>query len=233
MPSTTATAGSIEPAPQPLALTPTEHPILDELRDLAQSAPHRARIEGWRYLQELSAQDRRDQIGALFAAGTRPEHLDGAYEGLIVGKLFNVPEAVLANPLLAINPTWRGKTFEAESGTGFNRLIPLARYAMRVIAPLYRGLRRVGPEMVGFDFRYGAGVGLVAPSIPVIALDYSVEEYHNPSVRTFPIKRTRDEIVELLPGLYLGRALLTIHSGEIRTIAHFALRHFEDRDVRS
>jgi hypothetical protein len=112
-------------------------------------------------------------------------------------------------------------------------LIPLARYAMRVIAPLYRGLRRVGPEMVGFDFRYGADVGLVAPSIPLVALDYGVEEYRNPSVRTFPIKRTRDEIVELLPGLYLGRALLTMPSGEIRTIAHFALRHFEDRDARS
>ena len=137
------------------------------------------------------------------------------------------------NPLLAINPTWQGKTFNAESGTGFNRLIPLARYAMRVIAPLYRGLRRAGPEIVGFDFRYSADVGLVTPKIPVIALDYGIEEYCNPSVRTFPIKRTRDEIVELLPGLYLGRALLTMHTGEIRTIAHFALRHFENEEVRS
>ncbi|NMM91759.1 hypothetical protein B2J88_47020 [Rhodococcus sp. SRB_17] len=215
------------------AVTAVSGPILAELRELAQHAPGRARVEGWRYLRELSAADRRDQIGALFAAGTRPEQLDGAYEGLIVGKLFNVPEAALANPLLAINPTWRGKTFNAESGTGFNRLIPLARYAMRVIAPLYRGLRRVGPEIVGFDFRYSADVGLVTPNIPVIALDYGVEEYSNPSVRTFPIKRTRDEIVELLPGLYLGRALLRMHSGEIRTIAHFALRHFENEEVRS
>ncbi|OYD70087.1 hypothetical protein [Rhodococcus sp. OK302] len=215
------------------AVTAVSGPILAELRELAQHAPGRARVEGWRYLRELSAADRRDQIAALFAAGTRPEQLDGAYEGLIVGKLFNVPEATLANPLLAINPTWRGKTFNAESGTGFNRLIPLARYAMRVIAPLYRGLRRVGPEIVGFDFHYGADVGLVTPNIPLIALNYGVEEYSNPSVRTFPIKRTRDEIVELLPGLYLGRALLRMHSGEIRTIAHFALRHFENEEVRS
>ena len=233
MPSPQAAASVSAPAHQPNVLAPTDLPILDELRNLAASAPGRARIEGWRYLRELSDADRRQQIGALFAAGMQPEHLDGAYEGLIVGKLFNVPEAALANPLLAINPTWRGKTFDAESGTGFNRLIPLARYAMRVIAPLYRGLRRVGPEMVGFDFRYSADVGLVAPSIPVVALDYGVEEYRNPSVRTFPIKRTRDEIVELLPGLYLGRALLTMHSGEIRTIAHFALRPFEDQDARS
>jgi hypothetical protein len=206
--------------------------VIDELRDLATGAPRRARIEGWRYLRELGDGDRRAEIGALFASGTQPDGLNGVYEGLIVGKLFNVPEAALANPLLAINPTWRGKTFDAASGTGFNRLIPLARYAMRVIAPLYGGLRRVGPEMVGFEFRYRADVGRVAPTIPLIALDYGVEEYRNPSVRTFPIKRTRDEIVELLPGLYLGRALLTMHSGEIRTIAHFALRPLETGDGR-
>jgi hypothetical protein len=229
MSSTGATASAGAPAHE---ARPIGHPVLDELRDLADGAPRRARIEGWRYLRELSDADRRGEIGALFAAGTQPEELDGAYEGLIVGKLFNVPEAALANPLLAINPTWRGKTFDAETGTGFNRLIPLARYAMRVIAPLYRGLRRVGPEMVGFDFRYRVDVGLVAPRIPLIALDYGVEEYRNPSVRTFPIKRTRDEIVELLPGLYLGRALLTMRSGEIRTIAHFALRPLEDRNIR-
>ena len=232
MPSRTA-AVAAKPAPQPLAVTPASQPILQELRKLAENAPRRARIEGWRYLRELSDADQRDQISALFAAGTQPARLDGAYEGLIVGKLFNVPEAHLANPLLAINPTWRGKTFNAELGTGYNRLIPLARYAMKVIAPMYRGLRRVGPEMIGFDFRFKADVGLVAPTIPVVALDYGVEDYRNPSVRTFPIKRTRDEIVELLPGLYLGRALLTMHSGEVRTIAHFALRHFDNDGAQS
>ena len=228
MSSTQAAASADAPEREPLAQSPISHPVIDELRDLAAGAPRRARIEGWRHLRELGDADRRGEIGAMFAAGTRPDDLDGAYEGLIVGKLFNVPEAALANPLLAINPTWRGKTFDAVSGTGFNRLIPLARYAMRVIAPLYGGLRRVGAEVVGFEFRYSADVGRVAPTIPLIALDYGVEEYRNPSVRTFPIKRTRDEIVELVPGLYLGRALLTMHSGEIRTIAHFALRPLED-----
>lgn len=50
-------------------------------------------------------------------------------------------------------------------------------------------------------------------------------------MRTFPIKRTRDEIVELLPGLYLGRALLTMHSGEVRLIAYFGLREFTDESA--
>jgi hypothetical protein len=38
-------------------------------------------------------------------------------------------------------------------------------------------------------------------------------------------------VVELLPGLYLGRALLTMRSGEIRLIAYFALREFTDEST--
>ncbi|MES9537338.1 MULTISPECIES: hypothetical protein [unclassified Actinomadura] len=199
-------------------------PLLDELRALAAVSPCRARVAGWEYLRELGRKNDRAAISALFARGLPPGELDGRLEGLIVGRLFGIPEAALANPLLAIDPTWLGKTFDAAAGTGFNRLIPLARYAMRVIAPRYGGLRRAGNAMEGFDFDHRLDTGLIEPHIPVRALDYGVSAYRNPSVRTFPIKRTRDEIVELLPGLYLGRALLTMHSGEIRTVAHFALR---------
>ncbi|GGU90625.1 hypothetical protein GCM10010182_01560 [Actinomadura cremea] len=199
-------------------------PLLDELRALAARSPSRARVAGWEYLRELSRKDDRAAISALFARGLPPGRIDGKLEGLIVGRLFGVPEAALANPLIAINPTWMGKTFDAASGKGFNRLVPLARYAMRAVAPAYGGLRRVGDAMEGFDFDYAPGTGLIEPRIPVMALDYGVPEYRNPSVRTFPIRRTRDEFVELLPGLYLGRALLAMRGGGIRTIAHFALR---------
>ena len=203
--------------------------LLTDLRRLADTSPVLARQQGWDYLRELGARAARDQLAMLFGRGTAPEDLDGAYEGLIVGKLFGIVEAHLANPLLAVNPTWRGKTFDAASGIGFNRLIPLAR----VVAPLYGGLERVGREMVGFKFRFRTDVGLIAPTVPVCALDYGVEKFRNPSVRTFPIKRTRDEIVELTPGLYLGRALLTTYRGEVRLIAYFALRRFVDEDVQS
>jgi hypothetical protein len=203
--------------------------VLTDLQDLAGTAPALARSQGWHYLQELGKSNRRDQLASLFARGTAPAGPHGAQEGLIVGDLFGIPEAHLANPLLKINPTWRGKTFDTE--TGFNRLAPLARYAMRFVAPGYGGLRRVGPEMAGFDFNHSIDTAAVAPYIKVRALDYGVPEYRNPSVRTFPIRRTRDEIVELLPGLYLGRALLTMHSGEVRLIAYFALRDFADESV--
>jgi hypothetical protein len=133
---------------------------------------------------------------------------------------------------MKVDPTWRGKTFGPE--TGHNRLSPLAKYTLRAVAPRYRGMRRIGAEVAGFAFTHRIDTAAAAPFNQVRALDYSPAHYRNPSVRTFPIKRTRDEIVELLPGLYLGRALLTLPSGEVRLIAYFALREFSDeRSSRS
>jgi len=220
-------ASPISGKPIPADLS-TNSSALTDLRELARVAPVLARHHGWEYLRELGRNGRRDQLAALFARGEAPETIDGKLEGLIVGKLFGIPEAHLANPLMKIEPTWRGKTFDLAAGTGFNRLAPIARLVMPVIAPGYRGLRKVGDEVDGFGFDHRIDTAAAEPFNTVRALDYGVETYRNPSVRTFPIKRTRDEIVELTPGFYLGRALLTMPDGEVRLIAYFALRHFSD-----
>ena len=92
-------------------------------------------------------------------------------------------------------------------------------------------LRRSAPDRTrgaGYGFTHKLDTAAAEPFNEVRALDYSPAEYRNPSVRTFPIKRTRDEIVELVPRLYLGRALLTMPDGEVRLIAYFALREFSD-----
>lgn len=229
MPTTTKTSTAARTAARPASQRGS---LLDGLRDLAETSPVLARAQGWDYLRDLGNANNQQQLEALFARGWAPDGPDGVLQGLIVGPLFGIPEAYLANPLLKIDPTWRGKTFDAAAGTGFNRLAPIAKLAMPFIAPGYRGLRALDGEMVGFHFNHKIDTALVEPKIPVRALDYSVPEYRNPSVRTFPIKRTRDEIVELLPGLYLGRALLTMPDGEIRKIAWFALREFTDEATR-
>ncbi|TDY06475.1 hypothetical protein [Mycolicibacterium litorale] len=207
---------------------PASDSVLDELREIAGHTPGLARRLAWDYLRELGGRARHDQLAELFARGEAPDGPYGAMEGLIVGRLFGIPEAQLANPLMKIDPTWRGKTFDIEAGTGFNRLSPLARYTLRAVAPLYRGMHRAGDEVVGFEFTHRIDTAAAAPFNRVRALDYSPARYRNPSLRTFPIKRTRDELVELLPGLYLGRALLTMPDGEVRLIAYFALREFSD-----
>jgi hypothetical protein len=198
--------------------------MIAELRDLASARPTVARAAAWQYIKELGNRDDREALVELFGEGSAPEGPDGKLEGLIVGKLFGIPEALLANPLMRINPTWQGKTFDLSAGTGFNRLALIARLAMPVVAFGYRGLRPGDGEVEGFDFDHAIEEAKIEPRVMVRALDYGVPQYKNPSVRTFPIKRTRDEIVELVPGVYLGRALLTMPSGEIRLIAHFALR---------
>lgn len=218
-------SASVESKPTTVMRSET---VLGELCEMAETAPALARRLAWDYLRDLGDRARRDQLAELFARGTAPEGPNGAMEGLIVGNLFGIPEAYLANPLMKIDPTWRGKTFDIRSGTGFNRLSPLGKYTLRAIAPHYRGLRTAGSETMGFGFDHSIDTAAIHPYIPVRALDYSPEKYGNPSVRTFPIKRTRDEVVELIPGLYLGRALLTMPDGEVRLIAYFALREFSD-----
>ncbi|MEU1980954.1 hypothetical protein [Nocardia sp. NPDC019395] len=198
--------------------------MTDELKDRAATHPVSARAQAWDYLAGLGARDDHAALAEVFAAGVAPEGPDGKMEGLIVGKLFGIPEARLANPLMRIDPTWRGKTFDLAGGVGWNRLSPIARFVMPVVAGGYLGLRRVGAEMEGFDFAHALAPSWIEPDKVVRGLDYAVPEYRNPGVRTFPIGRTRDEIVEIIPGVYLGRALLRMNSGAIRLIAYFALR---------
>ncbi|WP_039827431.1 hypothetical protein [Nocardia testacea] len=198
--------------------------MCEELRDLAVTHPISARAQAWDYLAGLGARGDHAGLAQVFAAGAAPEGPDGKMEGLIVGKLFGIPEARLANPLMRIDPTWRGKTFDLAGGVGWNRLSPIARFVMPVITAGYLGLRRADTEMEGFDFAHTLAPSWIEPDKTVRALDYAVPEYRNPSLRTFLIARTRDEIVEVIPGVYLGRALLRTNTGAIRPIAYFALR---------
>lgn len=204
---------------------PNATAMLSELRTLAERSPIRARAETWSYLRELGSRDDRAALSQLFGAGLEPRDLDGKLEGQIVGKLFGIPEAKLANPLMKIDPTWRGKSFDLAAGTGLNRLSPIAMLAMPVVTFGYLGLRMIDGESQGFGFNHSVDQGLIEPRVTVRALDYGVPRYRNPGVRTFPIRKTRDEIVELTPGVYLGRALLLKGADEIRLIAYFALRH--------
>ena len=221
VPAAVAEPGGVGPEPA----------LLAELRELARTAPALARKNAWDLLERLARDDRREEIAALWAHGSPPERMDGALEGLIMGSMWGTPETRLGTLLTKIHPTWVGKTFDHESGTGFNRLIWFSRPAFLVIATGYRSFRRNGEVVEGFAFDHRLETAAIAPYVTVRALDYGVPAYGNPSVRTFPIARTRDEIVELVRGVYLGRALLTKGDGEIVPIAHFALRDRLSEDV--
>lgn len=198
--------------------------LLRELQTLAETSPALARMNAWELLARLAAQDRRADIAALWANGYPPARIHGALEGLIMGSMWGTPETRLGSLLIKIHPTWVCKTFDHEAGTGFNRLARFSEPAFAILGAGYRAFERHGGVIEGFRFNHALETAAVEPFITVRALDYGVPEYGNPSVRTFPIARTRDEIVELVPGVFLGRALLTQYSGEVLTVAHFALR---------
>ena len=86
--------------PSGVSASPTTA-MLCELRELAAHSPIRARAEAWSYLRELGDRNDREALTWLFGEGTAPRGLDGKLEGLIVGKLFGVPEAKLANERIA------------------------------------------------------------------------------------------------------------------------------------
>ena len=82
---------------------------IGELRGLAENRRTLARAAAWQNLKEIGDRDDRVALKVLFGEGIAPEVPDGKLEGLIVGKLFGIPEAHLAKPLMRINPTWQGR----------------------------------------------------------------------------------------------------------------------------
>lgn len=128
-------------------------------------------------------------MALLFGEGDEPEGLDGELEGQIVGKLFGIPEAALANPLMKIDPTWRGKSFDSRAGTGLNRLSPIAAVVMPIITAGYLGLRHVDGEMEGFHFEHAPDIGLIEPRVRVRALDYGVPDGDVRLIAYFALRR--------------------------------------------
>ncbi|MFC8526003.1 hypothetical protein [Nocardia sp. NPDC057227] len=211
--------------PTALATETGDHPaaLLDELRELTATAPARARLACWDHVLAASAADDRALLDALFAAGTAPQ-LHGDYEGIIVGKLHGIPGLALLNPVVAIEPGWVGKSFDAATGTGANRLDLPAYLALKAVVPGYRGWVRTGTGYRGFRFTHRVEKAVLAPHNQVVAVTYTDPALGNPRSRVVPIERVRDEIVELVPGVYLGRAQLRSTGGELRAIGYFAMR---------
>lgn len=78
---TTKTKATARPGPAAAVEPPAS--LLTELRELAATAPARARSDCWTYLRDAGSGDERDLLAALFAQGTVPQ-LHGDYEGMIV-----------------------------------------------------------------------------------------------------------------------------------------------------
>ena len=195
----------------------------ESLQALAARNPAAAKARAFEWLRELDAPRHRDTLGFLFAQGTAPESPDGDCEGIVMYLegatwLVGLDKAVRLGQWLG-GIGWTGKSFDGARGTGFNRLTATSWPIALLVMPTYRFERR-GSEILGFHFHHAIEASPVAPHGEVRSIRYDSPEHANPLV----LPRTRDELVELVPGVYLGRALLRTE-GRFETVGYFGLRH--------
>ncbi len=181
-----------------------------------------AAAAAWSWLREYQNPSMHGQLAWLFdqGAGVEPPH--GDCEGVVMG-LFGSPWLSGLDALVRIGQVlggigWTGKTFDTVAGTGYNRLTSTSRIPALLAMPTY-GFDRIRGELTGFRFHHRVEPSPVAPNATVCAITYDDPEHANPLV----LPRTRDEIVEIVPDVFLGRALLR-EEDEFRVVGYFGLR---------
>lgn len=195
---------------------------LRRLRSLEADEPARARAEAWSLFEELVSPREHARLPWLFAQGRAPESPDGDCEGIVMG-LEGAPWLVALDAAVRLGQLlggigWTGKSFDAHAGTGTNRLTRSSLPVATLVMPRYR-FRMKGGELVGFPFHHAIERSPVSPFLDVRAIRYDAPEHRNPLV----LPRTRDELVEIVEGAYLGRALLR-EGATFRVVGYFGLR---------
>ncbi|MFP4633052.1 MAG: hypothetical protein ACLFMT_06430 [Halobacteriales archaeon] len=146
--------------------------------------------------------DDRAELDRLFERGDTPE-ID-ALEGDTVGRV------LAGRGLLGITPLrrgvngphlpWRGKRVRGTEGCNRFGYGPL--------------------EREGFGFKIRHAPSLADPEKTVLIFDYDVPD--NPA----PVRRIRDDLVEIEDGLYLGTSNLRV-GDDYRFLTYFTLEHPE------
>src|SRR5579875_711183 len=159
-------------------------------------------------------------LNALFREGRVPSHvLDGPYAGDLVTTVLGTAADRATAALAALYMPWRGKVFAAAQHAGGNLFDASSAW---LIGPFDPNMRDEGAGLVrAYPFRTYTGRGAVDRDRIVLKIDYDL-----PANPFGPIRRVLDELVEVAPDYYLGKAHLRLH-GRCRTVAYFALRPWE------
>lgn len=195
---------------------------LARLRELASKDPVSAQEQAWQWLCGFKTLDTHHDLGWLFAQGTAPKSPLGDCQGEVLGLygalwLDGVDRLVRVGRMLG-GIGWTGKTFDPKSGTGYNRLTATSRIPMFFAMPGYR-FEKVRGELIGFHFDHKIDNSPISPEQKVRSISYANPNYKNPMV----LPDTRDELVEIVPDAYLGRALYS-DGKKWRVVGYFALR---------
>jgi hypothetical protein len=197
-----------------------------QLRRKAPTDPEGAREEAWQWIADLGRRAVSDRESALaelqelFLTGKPADGIDGQTEGILVAWTMNpVVDKVIGSVTNAWMP-WLGKRFFPSRQRGVNTLTNSARWASKLLWPLYS----TGESPLGrsaFDFTTYVEAGRLDPSVDVLVIDYG-------SVSSNPrllIRQIRDELVEIVPGANLGKMLVSVpRRRELFPALYFALK---------
>ena len=217
---------------QPDSLEPRAEEVeryVGALQVLSEADPDLARRQTWNQIRLAGMRaDRRraevhDSLNRIFRLGILPEPiLDGRFEGVAITPTTFAATDPLFRALSYLWMPWVGKRFDAETQTGDNMLLPSARLLSKLFWPTYRFRSMDDGRYAAFPFRTFEGAGVVHTDRRVFKIDYDWDE--NPSLL---IRDILDELVQVVPGVYLGKALLRCvgpMSPSWRLVGYFALR---------
>lgn len=197
---------------------------LKKIRERLAKDPRGARADAWAWLCELVEPSEHHRLHWLFAQGTAGESPDGDCEGVVMN-LYGEAWLTLVDRMVRLGQLlggigWTGKSFDRKAGTGYNRLTLSTRPSALLVMPRYK-FEKVNGELVGFHFYHALEKSPLPPYGQVRAIKYNAPEHANPLM----LPRTRDELVEIVPDVYLGRALLWDKKlGSWKVIGYFGLR---------
>jgi hypothetical protein len=197
-----------------------------ELRTRAVADAVGAREEAWTWIEQLGrdARARRaeahEQLDELFRCGQPADDVRGAAEGvLLTWTLHPLADRVL-QAITDVWMPWLGKSFDRDAHDGANTVRDSARWPAKIVWPLY-SMQEADGARSAFGFRTYVEAGAVDPEVQVLVIDYEKV----PSNPRLLIRRMRDELVRVVPGVNLGKTLVDVPGREgLFGALYFALR---------
>jgi hypothetical protein len=181
--------------------------------------------EAWQWIVDLKEAAKSDsaaaeaELNSIFKLGTPPTNLDGPTDGILVMTTTNPALDAAVRMVTGLWMPWQGKRFDSVSGSGDNRMVSAARLPSKLLWPLYK-MKDAADGKLAFDFKTYIDAGKADPDVQVMVIDYS-DVGDNPRLI---IRSIRDELVEVVPGTYLGKILFRLPRDRYEMIGFFALR---------
>jgi hypothetical protein len=214
--------------PDPLEPQPPDvERYVEALQGLTKANTELARRAAWNQIRLAGARaqarprEAYDTLNRVFRLGVPPDPpLEGPHDGILVTPMVPAPANAALRRIAAAWMPWLGKRFDPERHAGDNLLSASARVPARVLFSGYRPEPAEGGRLAAFRFRTYVGAGKVDPDRETLKIDYDSDD--NPRLL---IRDILDELVQVVPGAYLGKVLLRRGGGDAwRLIGYFALR---------